>query len=107
MATAVSGGALNPAADDEGAASPPPKEDCGVKGQEYLTPYLDKSKSECLNEADEHPYAHCLNDGGGYLESDCDEQIILSLSFSQVYLLHTILHSVIMSDVVARSFSSL
>ncbi len=47
-------------------------------------PYVDKSKSECLNEADEHPYVHCLSAGGGYLESDCDEQLILSLSFNQV-----------------------
>ncbi len=68
----------------------PPKEDCGVKGQEYLAPYLDKSKSECLNEADDHPYGHCLTSGGGFLESDCDEQLILSLSFNQAVKVHSI-----------------
>ena len=74
-----------PAASAPGEVSAaPPKEDCGVKGQEYLMPYLDKAGSECLNESDDHTYAHCLSDGGGYLESDCDEQIILSLSFNQV-----------------------
>jgi len=61
-----------------------PKEDCGVKGQEYLMPFIDSSLSECLNEADEHNYKHCLTSGGGYLESDCDEQLILSLTFNQV-----------------------
>ena len=71
--------------------------------------YIDSSKSECLNEADDHPYQHCLtrfvcsehqleiqyltlsiclnllSSGGGHLASDCDEQLILSLSFNQVF----------------------
>lgn len=55
-----------------------------------LTTFLDKSKSECLNEADDHPYAHCLAGGGGYLESDCDEQLILSLSFNQAVKVHSL-----------------
>ena len=74
----------------EEAAPEIPKEDCGVKGQEYLMPHIDKSKSECLNESDEHPYAHCLQSGGGYLESDCDEQIILSLSFNTAVKVHSL-----------------
>jgi len=53
-------------------------------GVEDLIQYLDKSKSECLNESDNHPYQHCLTSGGGYLASDCDEQLILSLSFNQI-----------------------
>jgi len=62
----------------------PPKEDCGVKGQEYLNDYVDSSASECLNEDDEHPYKHAMTSEGGFLQSDCDEQLILSLSFNQV-----------------------
>ena len=49
-----------------------------------LDTLLDKKLCECLNEADDHPYEHALTSGGGYLESDCDEQLILSLAFNQV-----------------------
>jgi len=63
-------------------AQPPPPAKTG--GLEDLAQYIDKSKSECLNESDDHPYQHCLTSGGGHLASDCDEQLILSLSFHQV-----------------------
>merc|ERR1719341_714249 len=55
-----------------------------------LSTFLDKKQSECLNEDDEHPYPHCLSSGGGYLGSDCDEQIILSLSFNQAVKCHSL-----------------
>lgn len=55
-----------------------------------ITSFLDKSKSECLNESDDHPYAHCLTSGGGYLESDCDEQLILALTFNQAMKVHSL-----------------
>ena len=55
-----------------------------------LTSFLDKSKSECLNESDDHPYAHCLTPGGGFLESDCDEQLILALTFNQAMKVHSL-----------------
>ena len=45
---------------------------------------MSSAASECLNEADDHPLAHCLAEQGGYLASDCDEQLIISLSFNQV-----------------------
>merc|ERR1712029_721754 len=65
-------------------------EDAGVKGMMDLVTFIDKSKSECLNEDDEHPYQHCLSSGGGYLGSDCDEQLILSLSFNQSVKIHSL-----------------
>lgn len=40
-----------------------------------LTTFIHKQQCECLNESDDHPFAHCLTSGGGYLESDCDEQV--------------------------------
>jgi hypothetical protein len=55
-----------------------------------LTSFVDKRGSECLNESDDHPYVHCLTPGGGYLESDCDEQLILALTFNQAMKIHSL-----------------
>ena len=40
-----------------------------------LSSMIAKSGCECLNESDEHPLAHALNPKGGFLQSDCDEQV--------------------------------
>lgn len=70
-------------------------DDGGDDGEEYgqgmmdLTSFIQKADSECLNEADDHPFAHCLT-SGGYLQSDCDEQLILSITFNQVVKIHSI-----------------
>ena len=56
-----------------------------------LSSHIDKTGCECLNEADDHPWSHCFGaPGGGYLESDCDEQLILSITFNQVIKAHSI-----------------
>lgn len=65
-------------------------------GQSYgphvdLSPFITKSGCECLNESDDHPLAHCLdNSKQTYLESDCDEQLIITMAFSQPIKLHSI-----------------
>lgn len=65
-------------------------------GQSYgphveLSPFIAKSGCECLNESDDHPLAHCLdNSKQTYLESDCDEQLIITMAFSQPIKLHSI-----------------
>ena len=41
-----------------------------------LTSFILKANCEALNESDEHPLTECLANGDGYLESDCDEQVI-------------------------------
>ena len=66
------------------------QEDCGVRGQQDLFEFLDKSQMECLNEADDHPLIHCLQSGGGFLESDSDEELIVSLTFNQSVKVHSI-----------------
>jgi len=66
------------------------EEDVGVKGYMDLNTFLTKAMSECLNEDDEHPYTHCLTSGGGYLQSDCDEQLILALAYNQAVKLHSL-----------------
>ncbi|XP_017881940.1 thioredoxin-like protein 1 [Ceratina calcarata] len=64
--------------------------DSPVSGHMDLTPYITKSTCECLNESDEHNLQHCLNPDEGYLESDCDEQLIISISFSQAVKVHSL-----------------
>ena len=44
-----------------------------------LITMINKGGCECLNEADEHPLDHALTNKGGYLESDCDEQVRVAL----------------------------
>ncbi|KAF6203703.1 hypothetical protein GE061_002036 [Apolygus lucorum] len=62
----------------------------GVAGHMDLISFIQKNQCEALNEADEHPLAHCLTSQGGYLESECDEQLILSLTFNQAVKIHSI-----------------
>lgn len=65
-------------------------------GQPYgphvdLAPFITKSGCECLNESDDHPLAQCLDASKQtYLESDCDEQLIITIAFSQPIKLHSI-----------------
>lgn len=64
-------------------------EELGVKGHLDLSSFIFKGGCECLNESDDHPLDHCLTSKGGYLESDCDEQLIIALSFNQPVKLHS------------------
>lgn len=45
-----------------------------------LSPFILKAQCECLNECDDHPFEHCLTSNGGYLQSDCDEQVGSNIS---------------------------
>lgn len=55
-----------------------------------LSSFILKSQCEALNEADDHPLSQCLDSGSGYLESDCDEQLIISIAFSQGVKVHSL-----------------
>jgi hypothetical protein len=44
-----------------------------------LSTFIHKQQCECLNESDDHPFVHCLTSSDGYLESDCDEQVLFIL----------------------------
>ena len=59
--------------------------------QHILNTFVDKTKSECLNEADDHPFTEVLVAGPQFLQSDCDEQLILYLTFGQSVKLHSLL----------------
>lgn len=64
-------------------------EDYG-QGLMDLNVFISKNECECLNEADDHPMTHSLSNAGGFLQSDCDEQLILSITFNQVVKIHSI-----------------
>lgn len=69
------------------------KDSSDVKGMVLLNPFISEEKSECLNESDEHPFRQCLyypDEDSAYLESDCDEQLILSIAFTQAVKIHSI-----------------
>lgn len=55
-----------------------------------LSTFIAKNECECLNESDDHTMEHSLNPNGGYLQSDCDEQLILSITFNQLVKIHSI-----------------
>jgi len=59
-----------------------------VEGHMDLSPYYDSHAIECLNESDAHTLKSCLS-GDGFLESDCDEQLIISIGFNCPIKLHS------------------
>ncbi|KAM7446377.1 Thioredoxin-like protein 1 [Porites harrisoni] len=64
--------------------------DVGVKGHMDLGIFINKSGCECLNESDDHHLSEALTKGPGCLESDCDEQLLVSIAFNQVVKLHSL-----------------
>ena len=67
-------------------------ENIGFCFQINLFSLLDKSGSECLNDSDDHPLSHALDTPTSeqFLESDCDEQLIISIAFLQPVKLHSL-----------------
>ncbi|PBC28713.1 Thioredoxin protein [Apis cerana cerana] len=61
-----------------------------VSGHMDLATFITKAQSECLNESDDHNFLQCLSTDDGYLESECDEQLILSIAFSQAVKVHSL-----------------
>lgn len=70
--------------------------DDGGDAEEYgqglmdLSSFIMKNDSECLNQDDEHPYTLALSGGPGFLQSDCDEQLVLSITFTQAVKIHSL-----------------
>ncbi|XP_054707207.1 thioredoxin-like protein 1 [Uloborus diversus] len=62
----------------------------GAQGHVDLVSFICKSACECLNDSDDHPFANCLSAGDDFLESDCDEQLIMSYGFNQAVKLHSL-----------------
>uniref|UniRef100_A0A8C6USY3 Thioredoxin-like 1 n=1 Tax=Neogobius melanostomus TaxID=47308 RepID=A0A8C6USY3_9GOBI len=53
------------------------------KGYMDLMPFVSKAGCECLNESDDCGFDNCLSKDPSFLESDCDEQLLITIAFSQ------------------------
>ncbi|KAJ1486784.1 galactose-binding domain-like protein [Baffinella frigidus] len=56
---------------------------------------IETQTMECLNQDNAHPVTHCLGQGvrdddNVFLQSDCDEQLLITIHFRQVVKLHSI-----------------
>mmetsp|Transcript_38914 Transcript_38914/g.83380 ORF Transcript_38914/g.83380 Transcript_38914/m.83380 type:complete len:176 (-) Transcript_38914:261-788(-) len=65
-----------------------------AKGQQDLVDLIDWKSVEVLNQSSEHTWENALKKGyresdSVYLESDCDEQILLHIPFSQQVKIHS------------------
>ncbi|XP_011176206.1 thioredoxin-like protein 1 [Solenopsis invicta] len=61
-----------------------------LPGHMDLSSFIMKQQCECLNESDYHTFPQCLNSDSGYLQSDEDEQLIMSIAFSQPVKVHSL-----------------
>mmetsp|Transcript_7805 Transcript_7805/g.18125 ORF Transcript_7805/g.18125 Transcript_7805/m.18125 type:complete len:172 (+) Transcript_7805:26-541(+) len=67
----------------------------GAKVYKDLIEEVDQRSIECLNQSEENPWKNCLinglrDDDSVFLESDCDEQLLLSVPFQQKVRVHSI-----------------
>ncbi|KAI9027964.1 PITH domain-containing protein [Hyaloraphidium curvatum] len=55
-----------------------------------LTEYIDRRQVECLNQKSSHPVANIFGKTDATLESDTDEQLIITIPFNQTVRLHSL-----------------
>jgi thioredoxin len=61
-------------------------------GHVDLVSLINKKDSECLNQDDDHTWEHALTPVNTvFLQSDCDSQILLNISFSQAVKIHSLI----------------
>lgn len=65
------------------ATSSAPKKSCGVPGYVDLTEFITPNQMDALNQQEEHNVKNIFKDDDTFLESDVDEQLIISVPFNQ------------------------
>lgn len=66
------------------------QDDKSSKNYMDLSSMIDKRSMECLNQSNQHDLEACLTNDDRYLESDCDEQLIINIGFLQNVKLHAL-----------------
>eukprot|EP00038_Savillea_parva_P008382 m.176566 g.176566 ORF g.176566 m.176566 type:complete len:305 (-) comp14197_c0_seq1:37-951(-) len=61
-----------------------------VPGQQVIDEYVDTKSVECLNQKESNPVANIFTSSDTFLESDADEQLIVSMGFSCPVRIHSI-----------------
>jgi len=61
-----------------------------TSGNVFLEDLIETNGSSCLNESRQHKWQSILLNDGSYLESDCDEQLILNLRFRKMVRIHSL-----------------
>eukprot|EP00128_Syssomonas_multiformis_P012279 Colp12_sorted_trinity150504_noHs@17698 len=72
---------------DTGKAS---SSDAANGGHASLVEFIERKQVECLNESDDHTAKYIFEKNDAYLESDCDEQLLLSIPFNTPVKIHSI-----------------
>lgn len=61
-----------------------------VGGHASVNEFIDPKQFECLNQQEAHTLKNALQSDDQYLESDVDEQLMITIPFHQVVRLHSI-----------------
>jgi len=61
-----------------------------VPGYGDLKQFILDTGCNCLNESDENTHKNVFTDDAKYLESDCDEQLMLTITFNQQVKVHSL-----------------
>lgn len=61
-----------------------------VPGYSDLHSFILEAGCNCLNESDDHTHKNVFKDDKAYLESDCDEQLMFTISFNQAVKVHSL-----------------
>jgi hypothetical protein len=61
-----------------------------VPGYGDLNQFIVSAGCNCLNESDDNTHKNIFEDDNKYLESDCDEQLMLNITFNQPVKVHSL-----------------
>jgi len=61
-----------------------------TSGHVFLNDLIEVNRSKCLNESRQHKWQNILINDGSFLESDCDDQLLISITFRRQVRIHSL-----------------